>query len=269
VKMLFALNYSKPAAALFKAGKLELDLFKCTDWDDMVTSALELHRTYVHFPLVAGREHIGDLDRTAAFAERTATRLISAHCAPLPEGDPLARVVKDLAVVSARFGAERVIIENYPYPIRGFPLTPEAAKAEYLHKVIEASRCGFLLDLSHAQMAADYFKIDPFQYIASLPVKNLKELHVVGAEHDPARGWIDHSPMGPRDWQLFEWALAEIAAGNWATPEIVTCEYGGEGSALRDRSDPQVLQRDIPRMIQMVRQAQAKMDLDGYSFSPA
>ena len=40
---------------------------------------------------------------------------------------------------------------------------------------------------------------------------------------------IDHLPMTDEDWSLCEWAMAQIGAGRWSRPWIVTFEYGGVG----------------------------------------
>ncbi len=259
--MKFALNYSTPAAKLLLQKKITLDLFKCTDWDDMVASALALLPSYVHFPLNVGQGDIGDLDRAADFAKRTGTSLFNTHCRPGIAGDPFQDVIRDLNLVSARFGADCVTTENLPYPMGSHPWAVEGIMPEFLHRVLCATGCGLLLDLAHARMAAEGLGLDPFKYISQLPVTQLRELHVVGVGRDPAGLPLDHSPMSDLDWGLFDWALSEISSGQWRTPEIVSCEYGGEGEIFRKRSDPLVIESQIPRMYHAVRDTREKMGL--------
>ena len=53
--MNFAINYSPQAGELLKQGKIEINLFKCPDWPELIQEASALAPVYVHFPLIAGQ----------------------------------------------------------------------------------------------------------------------------------------------------------------------------------------------------------------------
>src|SRR5688500_10946505 len=123
--MRFALNYSPQATTLRAAGRIEIDVYKCPDWVDLVATAQQDHPVYIHFPIVAGRNTIPtlDLDAIESWIARTDTLHVNAHFAPrltdLPEGIDRDGVVehgvREMEILTRRFGPERVILENVPY----------------------------------------------------------------------------------------------------------------------------------------------------------
>lgn len=255
----FALNYSPQAAALLMSGAIQIDLFKCADWDGMVSDASKLSPVYVHFPLNLGRDEIGDMDRAELFAERTGTEMINSHLVPYPGVDAYDRACGDLRTLQQRFAGRVVMFENVPYPLTD-PLIPrEAVSPEFICKLADQTGSGFLLDLAHARIAAIALQIDPFEYISALPVASLRELHVTGVIKLADGGYEDHNPMSDPDWEIFHWAMRQIASRRWPMPKIISCEYGGIGERFIRRSERSVIERDIPRMYQEVRNANAAL----------
>jgi uncharacterized protein (UPF0276 family) len=263
----FALNYSPEAAELLQTGQIELDLFKCADWDDMIATASARLPIYVHFPLHAGAGHTPDLERVARLRTQTNTRYVNMHLGghidalkiPLETQNPAhtelvaQTMIRDVQQVTQRFGAENVILENVPWdPQYGIPRP--AITAELIRRVIEATGCGLLLDLAHARMAALYLGVDVREYITHLPVDRLRELHVTGVDFWQGQ-LIDHLPMTHDDWILFEWALENIAKGTWRTPDIIALEYGGLAPHFDWRSEKAVMLREVPRITTAVRAA--------------
>ncbi len=264
--MKFALNYSPQAAELLRAGQIELDLFKCPDWPDLIETARALRPVYVHFPLVAGQgntEQVG-LKRIADLLDCTDTRYINTHIAARYEDldDPgdadhaIEVILRDLWPLVQQFGAHQIMAENVPYP----DIPPNKPRViiepAVIHAVIETSGCGLLLDLAHARLTCEQTGMDVYDYIAQLPTDRLRELHVTGVGCNREGLREDHLPMTDEDWALLEWALEQIHVGKWARPYVVACEYGGIGPAFEWRSDPAVIARDIPRMMELVRAAQ-------------
>lgn len=264
--MKFALNYSPQAADLLRAGQIDIDLFKCPDWPDLIETARALRPVYVHFPLVAGQnnvEHVG-LNRIRDLLNCTDTRYVNTHIAARHEdlddtNDSLRAVdimLRDIWPLIECFGADGVMAENVPYP--DIPpnkprviIEPDAIRA-----VIETSGCGLLLDLAHARLTCEQTGMDVYDYIEQLPVDRLRELHVTGVGCNREGLREDHLPMTAEDWALLEWALDHIHRGQWAQPYVVACEYGGVGPGFEWRSDPAVMAHDIPRMVELVRAAQ-------------
>lgn len=65
--MEFAVNYSLAAADLLREEQIQVDLFKCPAWPDLIAAAQEVHPVYVHFPLRvgAGINHAIDYEAVA------------------------------------------------------------------------------------------------------------------------------------------------------------------------------------------------------------
>ena len=63
---------------------------------------------------------------------------------------------------------------------------------------------------------------------------------------------IDHLPMTDEDWSLCEWAMAQIRAGRWSRPWIVTFEYGGVGALWEALTDADALRTQVPRLRRIV-----------------
>jgi len=287
-----AVNTSPQAEALLQSGEITFDLLKCPAWPETVRAALEVHAAYVHFPLRVGIG-IGDAEDTEqhapavwktmeALLEVTGTPWISLHLAPSlgghlwrPEEPETAErlaeaALSDIESVVARFGRERVIVENVPES-PGLA-APPAIDPQWICQVIEAAGCGFLLDVSHARRAARHLGMDEKDYITKLPLAQTREIHVTGLQrlegrwleatremYDDAyieqhlRGrWQDHLPITDVDWAFLDWCVEEVRAGHWGRPEIVAFEYGGVGPFFRATTDSAVLREQVPRLWELV-----------------
>ena len=256
----FALNYSQPAADLVRDGAIEIDRFKCPDWQHVIDDAAKLRPTYVHFPLSANRTEglQVNLDAIDAMSRATSTPFINLHLSPQTKDfvgwsdDAIeGRLIDDVNRLIDRFGKSRVMIEMVPFgnPEEGF--FQPAAEPPLIRRIVERTGCGLLLDLSHARITARVLGKDERAFLDAMPVEHLRELHVTGL------GFIgpilkDHLPMTDPDWIMFEWALDRIRSKQWATPWCIACEYGGVGELFRKYSDRDVMLRDIPRMSAMV-----------------
>jgi uncharacterized protein (UPF0276 family) len=177
--------------------------------------------------------------------------------------------LRDISAVSARFGAERIIIENEGNVPRG--LRPVYLPS-VIRRVVEESGCGFLLDLSHARLVAPFLNIDERTYISSLPLGRLRELHITGiqcfdefwvnllrkdgaAESDIQNFGgrrMDHLPMTAPDWEMVACALAQIRDGAWLKPRTVAYEYGGIGKPWESVTLKECLEQQVPRLYRMV-----------------
>ena len=108
-----------------------------------------------------------------------------------------------------------------------------------------------MLDLAHASITADAKSIDVKDYVRSLPVDRLVEMHVSGINLY-AGVLTDHFALQERDWKLLAWALDQIQKGHWRKPEIIAFEYGGVGSSFAWRTDIKTLETQIPRLYEMI-----------------
>ena len=291
----FAVNYSKATAALLRAGKIQFDRFKCPAWPDLIARAQIQHPLYVHCPLRVGMgtgatedSETGkapDWKKYEAILVQTDTPWVSLHLGPKPEDHPdipvasllpehIERVtealIRDVSAVVARFGPERVVGENI-FGYYGGHLWA-ATLPEVLWRVVEETGCGFLLDLSHAQLAAHDLEMDLRDYINTLPVKHIREIHVTGIQTftghwlEKARRAgvdidtlrfvdrpIDHLPMTEADWSMLEWMMPQIHSGAWAEPWVIAFECGGVGWIYEAVMDEATLAEQVPRLYTLVK----------------
>jgi len=294
--MLLSVNYSHAAADLFQTGIINIDLFKCPAWPDAIDAALEVNDVYVHFPLVVG-SGIGDAINTESgkpadwralevLMEQTNTPVVNLHLGPTIDDFPdisinsthpdhvqsiAGRLVTDVQSVIGRFGAERVVVENIH---NGSGRYMHAVfRPEVISQVVEETGCGFLFDISHARLAADFLGVDIHNYISGLPTQKIREIHITGIQRfegpwtkiaqdagfDPLiieqyRGrLVDHLPMTEADWTFFSWSLGQIENGNWGKPWVITLEYGGIGGMFAPITDGEAIRQQVPRMKEMVK----------------
>lgn len=267
--MKFAINYSPQAEALWRDGHIQVDLFKCPDWLDLVTQVGAIHDVYVHCSLITWRGELDrlDLDLLQRWLDTTETQVINTHFA-LEQSDlaPASRITPEAVVATAqralsplceRFGGENIVIENIPYPLGWESAVPaEVADPAVISEVARQTGCGLLLDIAHAIRTCEGSgRADVKAYLNALPVHALRELHVVGILPEPDDDGIrhDHFAMTEADWALTEWALEQIRAGAWREPETMAFEYGGVGERFAWRSDSAVIAEQAPRLYQLAK----------------
>jgi uncharacterized protein (UPF0276 family) len=268
--MKLAINYSPQAAQLLSADRIEIDYFKCPGQPDLVAEASSYTQVVVHFNLDAGpgELHNADWEAIASLIDQTRTPFVNLHLAPytsdfpgIPPDNPtqaqttqiVKRMLEDLEVAIGRFGGDRVIVENVPYRgASGVTLRP-GVDPEIIARIIAEVDCGFLLDISHARIAAHHLGESERDYMDRLPCHRLKELHFTGL-HRIDGGLQDHLPILESDWPALEWVLERIGSGDWARPWLLTFEYGGVGQKYATRSDPRVIAEQVPRLKELVDQ---------------
>ncbi len=288
--MKFAINYSHAAARLYDQGIIIPDLFKLPAWPQVIHELKDRYPLYVHFPLDVGTG-IGDAmdSETGERADwakieqllsLTQTPYINLHLTPPPSSashDPqriLEAMIRDVEGVVARFGSEKVIVEN-GYDIGPAPLHPGYG-AELVTQVVEATGCGFLFDLSHARMSALRLGQDYRAYIAQLPLHAIREIHITGmqvvddywvaraeaagisreqieAVFGPELAWLpqgmfDHLPMSAEDWEIMAWAAQQLQNGAWHTPWVIALECGGLGAIWAASFNEEEMREQVPRL---------------------
>ncbi|MBN8618891.1 MAG: DUF692 family protein [Anaerolineae bacterium] len=267
--MKLAVNYSLPCAELVERGRIDFDLYKTTEWAEMIEAAEAQRPAYVHFPFHAGRQNMESvgLEQVENLLATTATPYVNTHIAPrasdfgmdMRSTDEtwlerlIPAMMADIEALTSFFGTEQVILENANYdPNYDIPIL--TIQPALIRRLVDETGCGLLLDLAHARMAAHYFGMETQAYIEQLPLYALCELHVAGTRYDDEQQrLVDHYPMTEVDWETTEWALQNIHAGEWPEPRIVALEYGGTGSFFSANSDPLVLKTDVPRLYKLVQ----------------
>lgn len=253
-----AANYSPQAAELLEEGRIQLDIFKCPAWPELIARARALLPVYVHFDLAAGDGDIRTTDWATVehLLRDTSTPFVNIHVAPRAGADTgrggnaalLERVIGDVREATSRFGPDRVILENVPYRVGG-KIAAAAVDPEVLGQVVASTGCGFLLDIAHGRLTSLELDLDPREYLAALPLHALREVHVTGLGYDDTRSRLrDHMPMTDDDWELASFTLEQVRVGRWRAPWVVACEYGGVGPIFEWRSEKQVIAADLPRL---------------------
>jgi hypothetical protein len=264
--MSFALNYSPCAAQLLRAGEIQVALFKCPEWPDLIAEVLKQSPCYPHFAFLAGRAQVQkadwgtvhrlmDLTRAPHFNLHLGPRVTDFPGLALDSTDPRDRdglveaMIRDVLFAQREFPPERTALENLmwdPRPPWEIPLW--ALQPEVIREVVERTGCRLLLDLSHAGISARRLGMPVEEYVLSLPVDRLSEMHLSGTRLCEDGLWLDHHPLRDEDWRLIEWALARIVSGEWPAPQIIAFEYGGIGPGYEARTNEQVLRTQVPQL---------------------
>jgi uncharacterized protein len=268
--MKFAINYSPQAEQLLHDGTIQVDVFKCPSWDDLVPRIHQSHPAYVHFGFMAGRNQLDDvdLDWVEQWLNTTDTRVINSHLVvcedDFAKGESITvdavieRVVRDIEVFGKRFGNKRVIVENIPYPDPGWNdgLLKEAVDPAVISQIVEQTGCGLLLDIAHAIRACEGLgETDIKGYLNAMPTHALRELHVVGILPDIDANGVrqDHYELLESDWDMVEWSIAQIRDGKWNEPDVMAFEYGGVGPMFESRSKLSVIAEQGSRLYQLAQ----------------
>ena len=264
--MSFALNYSRCAAKLLDAGAIQVALFKCPEWPDLIAEVLKRGPCYPHFAFLAGRGHVqkADWSQVHRLMDLTDAPHLNLHLGPcvtdfpslaLDSTDPrdrgplVAAMTRDVLFAQREFPPERIALENVMWdPLPPWQIPLWALRPEVIREVVETTGCRLLLDVSHAGISARRLGMTAEEYILSLPVERLSEMHFSGTRLCEDGLWRDHHPMSDDDWRLAEWALGRIHGGAWPAPRIIAFEYGGIGPGFEERTDEQVLRAQVPRL---------------------
>lgn len=267
--MKLAVNWSPAAEKLLLERAIDVDLWKCSDWPELVEPALQTKPAYVHFPLKAGDGSTPDWATVRMWMEKTGTKLVNMHLHIPPNVMPdiphdsrspehRARVtdamIRDVQAAGKEMGMERIIVENLPTFPEDDGLHPPfcCVEPETIRAVIEATGCGLLLDIDHARAAAEVLGINPHAYIESLPVDRIGEFHMTGMRYENGLH-VGHRPMSREDWEYFDWAIERFRSGDWRTPDIYAFEYGGIGPNFKENTDSNVLAEQVPILYEKIR----------------
>jgi uncharacterized protein (UPF0276 family) len=282
-----AVNYSEALAELVRAGEVDVDYFKVPAWPELVARAAALRPVYVHFPLSLDGDHDRPVDterkapvewdRVDRLLKSTGTPYVNVHLRPyLLPGETDARmyrrVKRNLFALIERYGAERVIVENEPGGAVNGPAP--GLDPDLMARLVEESGCGFLLDISHARLAAERCGWPEGAYLRRLPLRQVREVHVTGIQYIDAawqrraqeagidQAFIDrianrrqdHLPFTPEDWPVVDDVLSQLRRQHGATPWIVAFEYGGVGMPWEIIGETPIFRRQVPRLAALLAQ---------------
>lgn len=101
------------------------------------------------------------------------------HLAPVFFTEETVKIISGkIAALQQRFGLP-LLLENITYH---FTL-PRASLTEWelLRRIVEASDCGILLDLNNLYINARNNKYDPYEFLRSIPLERVAQIHIAGA----------------------------------------------------------------------------------------
>jgi uncharacterized protein (UPF0276 family) len=156
-------------------------------------------------------KRVSDLTASPYYSEHLcvtkAPGLDIGHLAPLA----LTEVVLQLTIDNVERVQETLekplVLENvtYLFPIAGAEMT----QAEFFERLVEATGCGVLLDVTNVYINSTNHDFDPVEFIAAMPLESVVQIHLAGGywSHDVL---IDsHSePVQEESWQLLEEVVA-------------------------------------------------------------
>lgn len=268
--MKLAINFSYPAVDMLRSGAIEFDYFKTPAWPELISQARQQRPVAVHFDLQAGQGQIAGRawEEIDAILADTPTRYVNLHLTPTVEYFPgipqdgagpeqyrqvAQEIIEDIRCVAEHFGPERVIVENIPYRGADCRWLRLAVEPDLICQVVEETGCGLLLDIAHARIAAHHLGRNAEDYMRSLPVDRLCELHFTGLQRINGR-LQDHLAAQPEDWQALEWVLEQIRSGDWAHPHLLAFEYGGVGGFFSNFTDAGVISEQVPRLFDLLKE---------------
>lgn len=128
------------------------------------------------------------------------------HLSPLEFTSEAARVFSEnVARVKSEIGSP-LILENITYML-SLPCA-ERDEAEFVSEVLERTDCGMLLDVTNLHINSANHGYDALEYLESLPLERVVQLHFVGG-HRHGEELIDsHSQKTPEEaWAIMDEVL--------------------------------------------------------------
>ncbi|HEX7180844.1 MAG TPA: DUF692 domain-containing protein [Thermoanaerobaculia bacterium] len=133
------------------------------------------------------------------------------HLTPLPfTREAVATVAANVAELRRALPGLPLLLENiaYPFTLPG----AEMSEADFVRAVIEETDAGLLLDLENVHANARNHGYDPVEYLESLPLERVVEVHLAGGvEHDGAYVDSHTRPVPEASWTLLQWLTPRAA----------------------------------------------------------
>ncbi len=83
------------------------------------------------------------------------------------------------------------------------------SETEFINTILEGANCGLLLDVTNAHLNSLFHGFDAFEFIRSLPLERVGQMHLAGWEDDGGPIIDSHdAPVPPEVWDLFKKTVA-------------------------------------------------------------
>jgi uncharacterized protein (UPF0276 family) len=141
------------------------------------------------------------------------------------------KILLETIVTNARALAKTIevplLLENLDYNPGG--AYEHICEATFITEVLERTNTEMLLDIAHARVSTSRFGINIKDYLAALPMKRVKQLHISGPRLDGETLRDAHEPLEAEDYELLEYVLSQTNV------KAVTLEYNKEERALLEQ----------------------------------
>lgn len=163
----------------------------------------EVDREYVR-----AVRRICDLTKASFYSEHLcmtrAPGIDLGHLAPLWfTEEVLDRTVANVNRVQDALGRP-LILENTTYPF----VIPDAdmTQPEFFHRLVDATGCGVLLDITNVRINAENHGFDPVAFLNDMPLDHVVQLHTSGGFRDKDGSFIDGHCRTPDQpvWSVLE-----------------------------------------------------------------
>ncbi|HEY4592102.1 MAG TPA: DUF692 domain-containing protein [Thermoanaerobaculia bacterium] len=127
------------------------------------------------------------------------------HLTPLPfTREAVATLARNVAELKRALPGLPILLENiaYPFALPG----AEMSEAEFVRAIIEEADAGLLLDLENVHANARNHQYDPIEYLESLPLERVGEVHLAGGVVHDGQYVDSHTrPVPEESWALLKW----------------------------------------------------------------
>lgn len=239
--ILLGCNYHEETEELVKKGKIDIDFYKFPSlgyqmdvfWSPELMEFKELMKrlqqskpVYLHglnpsLHNIGSETFIQDLDVNIVkeLIQICDLKGISVHldgCEQQITKDKLVkRIRKNISYLKSEFNELQFISLENVNLIR----SPHVSEPDIISEVIRTSEADFLLDISHAFIAARNYNMSAREYMKKLPLDRVYEIHINGWEEKDS-DIMSHTKINGIAYELLDEVL------QLSTPKLVTIEYG-------------------------------------------
>jgi uncharacterized protein len=162
-------------------------------------------------------KQVSDITGSAYYSEHlcmtSAPGLEIGHLAPLAlTEDMLERTIRNVKIVQDTL-EKPLILENvtYLFAIPGEEMT----QAEFFERMVEATGCGVLLDVTNVFINSTNHGFDPVDFLASMPLESVVQIHLAGGFWSHEILIDSHSePVQEESWVLLKELVARTHVGS-------------------------------------------------------
>ncbi len=159
------------------------------------------------------------------------------------------RCIEDVKYIKSVIGLP-IHLENthFYFPKEGKSQNSKfVCKGEFIKEVLLETDSKFLLDIAHGQIAAWHLNMNTVEYLNTLPLEKVEEIHIVGPIMINEELRDKHGEIDKEGYILLDYVLKNSSVST------VTLEYGGVGEAFAHRSNKEILKRQLIKIREVLK----------------